>query len=643
MKECMLRGINMSSEDAPQSIDAALSSFFSIREGKISYLDTQTRNKMSQSIILAATGAKTKPNIVLVDEGEGQTPISMPDTILSISKNNKLSVPFVQGKFNMGGTGALPFCGKHKLQLVISKRYQNFPNNNDSLFFKWSFTVVRRENPREGRKSSMFTYLTDVNGNMLSFEADSLPIIPMTNGQEYQKMHYGTFIKLFNYSLPGGLKSNILFDLTYRLSMLIPELAHPIRIRECRNYKGHTLETTLSGLVTRLIDDRANNLEDGFPSSETFHIDGQPFKCAIYVFKSGKSANYREKEGILYVVNGQTHATVGESFFNRVNLSYLADSILVLVDCSLVDVQYREDMFMNSRDRLRRGDFVKKIEDQIEEMLKNHQGLKELNHERREAKVKARLEDDKPLKDVLQEIINKSPVLSQLLIRGNKISNPFNLNKKSGRGDEFKGKKHPTYFNSVGKIHDGCLCRSVPINHDFQIKFETDVVNDYFSRPDEQGEFFLELNGQMKPELIKHLGLFNGIATLTAKLPEEVQVNQELIFETSLSDEYIPSKFKNEIRVVTEAPQDKSSGKSGSRIQPPGKTRSKDRETPSSVGIPTIIEIYKNGWESVGMNEESGLNLMKVDESSDYFVNMDNKYLLTELKNIKDESQIKLT
>lgn len=643
MKECMLRGINMSSVDAPQSIDAALSSFFSIREGKISYLDASTRNKMSQSIILAATGTKAKPNIVLVDEGEGQTPISMPDTILSISKNNKLSVPFVQGKFNMGGTGALPFCGKYKLQLVISKRCPDFPNNNDSSSFKWSFTVVRREEPREGRKSSMFTYLTDANGDMLSFEADSIPIIPMTKGQGYQKMYYGTFIKLFNYSLPGGLKSNIQFDLTYRLSMLIPELAHPIRIRECRDYKGHTLETTLSGLVTRLIDDRANNLEDGFPSSETFHIDGQPFKCAIYVFKSGKSANYREKEGILYVVNGQTHATAGERFFNSVNLSYLADSILVLVDCSLVNIQNREDMFMNSRDRLRRGDFVKKIEDQIKEMLKNHQGLKELNHERREAKVRARLEDDKPLQDVLQVIINKSPVLSQLLVRGNRISNPFNLSKKSGRGDEFKGKKHPTYFNSVGKTHDGCLRRSVPINHDFQIKFETDVVNDYFSRPDEQGEFFLELNGQMKPELIKHLGLFNGIATLTARLPEGVQENQELVFETSLSDEYLPSRFRNEIRVVTEAPQDKSSGKPGSRIQPPGKVRSKNRETPSSVGIPTIIETYKHEWDSVGMNEESGLKLMKVDESSDYFVNMDNKYLLTELKNIKDESQIKLT
>lgn len=643
MKECMLRRIDMSSKDAPQSISSALNSFFNIREGKISYLDTKTRNRMSESIILAATGAKSKPNIVLVDKGEGQTPNSMPHTILSISKNNKLSVPFVQGKYNMGGTGALPFCGDKKLQLVISKRCLDLPNNNDSSFSKWSFTIVRREDPREGRKSSMYTYLTDDTGNMLSFDADSLPIIPMTTWQGYQNMYYGTYIKLFAYSLPGGLKSNIILDLNYRLSMLIPELAHPVRMKECRDYRSHTPETTLSGLLTRLTDDRANNLEEGFPSSETFHIDGQQFKCAIYVFKSEKSKNYREKEGILYVVNGQTHATARESFFNKVNLSYLADSILILVDCSLVEVQYREDMFMNSRDRLRRGDFVRKIEGQIEEILRNHQGLKELNHERREGLVKARLEDDKPLQDVLQKIINRSPVLSQLLIRGNRISNPFNLNKTKGRSEEFEGKKHPTYFNPVGKLYDGRLRRSVPINHDFQLQFETDVVNDYFSRPDEQGVLFLKLNGKLHPELMKHLGLFNGIATLTVTLPQGVDINQEFIFETALSDEYIPNNFKSEIRVMTEPPQDTSSGKSGPRIQPPGKAGDKNRETPSSVGMPTIFETYKKDWDSIGMNEESGLILKKLDDGSDYYVNMDNKYLLTELKNIKDEPRIKLT
>ena len=55
-------------------------------------------------------GEKPDPNIGIVDRGEGQSPRRMPNTILSINKTNKLKVPFVQGKFNMGGTGALSKC-----------------------------------------------------------------------------------------------------------------------------------------------------------------------------------------------------------------------------------------------------------------------------------------------------------------------------------------------------------------------------------------------------------------------------------------------------------------------------------------------------------------------------------------------------
>jgi|SRR6516164_1026093 hypothetical protein len=36
------------------------------------------------------------------DNGEGQTPDKMPYTLLSLDRSNKLRVPFVQGKFNMG-------------------------------------------------------------------------------------------------------------------------------------------------------------------------------------------------------------------------------------------------------------------------------------------------------------------------------------------------------------------------------------------------------------------------------------------------------------------------------------------------------------------------------------------------------------
>ena len=163
-------------------------------------MDSKTRNTMSNSIILAATGKRRgEENIIIVDRGEGQSPKSMPETILSISRSNKLKVPFVQGKFNMGGTGALPFCGKNHLQLVISKRCPDITDgSDDDTTGEWSVTLVRKEDAREGRKSSMYTYLTGENKEILSFTAKSFPIIPEHEGKKYQDMEYGTYIKLFN-------------------------------------------------------------------------------------------------------------------------------------------------------------------------------------------------------------------------------------------------------------------------------------------------------------------------------------------------------------------------------------------------------------------------------------------------------------
>ena len=288
MKRCQEEGIDPQSEQAPKSITEALEQFYNIKDGLIQNLNTSERNEISQNIILAATGQKQRMNIVIADKGEGQTPNMMPETILSINKSNKLKVAFVQGKFNMGGTGVLPNCGDHGLELIISKRCPKIIDNSDISSKNWSFTIVRREAPRELRKSSMYTYLTKKDGDLFSFDAESINIIPLpksrNNYSVYQDMKYGTYLKLYNYNIQG-YKSNILFDFNYRLSMLMPDLAHPIRLRECRDYSGHTLETTLSGLITRLNDDRQNNIEQGFPDSNSFYINNQKFGCQIYVFK----------------------------------------------------------------------------------------------------------------------------------------------------------------------------------------------------------------------------------------------------------------------------------------------------------------------------------------------------------------------
>ena len=71
---------------------------------------------------MVATGKKTKQRYSIIDKGEGQNPSRMADTFLSLNDSNKLRIPFVQGKFNMGSTGALQFCGENNIQLLISKR-----------------------------------------------------------------------------------------------------------------------------------------------------------------------------------------------------------------------------------------------------------------------------------------------------------------------------------------------------------------------------------------------------------------------------------------------------------------------------------------------------------------------------------------
>ncbi|WP_456324747.1 hypothetical protein [Desulfonauticus submarinus] len=216
MRECLRRGINPESSDAPCSVEDALEEFFGIKHGILTNLLPKERGKLAENIFLVVTGKKSNPNYLIIDKGEGQTPKKMPKTFLSLTKSNKLRIPFVQGKFNMGATGALQFCGKHNMQLIISKRNPQIVEieGNDGTSEYWGFTIIRRVAPEKGMKSSAFKYLAP-NGNVLMFKAKSLPLLPGDYPIPYEKpLKWGTFIKLYEYQL-GRLKTLATFDLYY--------------------------------------------------------------------------------------------------------------------------------------------------------------------------------------------------------------------------------------------------------------------------------------------------------------------------------------------------------------------------------------------------------------------------------------------
>ena len=56
-----------------------------------------------------------------------------------------------------------------------------------------------------------------------------------------------------------------------------------------------------------------------------------------------------------------------------------------------------------------------------------------------------------------------------------------------------------------------------------------------------------------------------------------------------------------------------------------------------------IEEKYRADWEQFSMDKNSALVVYSTDEGSDYYLNMDNQYLLTELKGVRDNNKILLT
>ena len=348
-------------------------------------------------------------------------------------------------------------------------------------------------------------------------------------------------------------------------------------------------------------------------------------------------------------------------FFNRKDagrLNYIADSILVTVDCSNISGRAREDLFMNSRDRLSHGELRASLAEQLEEMLKNHQGLRALKEKRRNEEVQAKLEDEKPLEEILRSLLEHSPTLSRLFLQGLRASNPFKTIKVKQEEKEFQGKPHPTYFKFKDKEYGTELHRDCHINQRARITFETDAVNDYFSRLAAKGQFTLEQlfeHGATPAMDFVGPNLQNGIATLTLSLPANCGVGDRLRFKATVTDATLVSPFVNPFTVEVN-PEAESTGGERTRRKPPSGEKGDSREAPTGISLPNVILVTESEWEKqsppfdrytalrigisdVGESDGASQNGDRHD-IYDFKINMDNLFFKSELKTGSEDIEV---
>lgn len=668
---CRLAHIDPESVAAPQSMRGAVAQFFEGKQqpkesdGRIADWPDSKSTEEGRRLTVAATGnmpTKGQPSLTVADQGEGQTPDDFPNTFMSLNRSNKLRIPFVQGKFNMGGTGALRFSD---LQLVISRRNPAFlASEHSTRDEEWGFTIVRRTPPSHGAKSSVYKYLAPITidgeglRGVMSFPSDSLAIFPEVTKDvrdAYRRTSpYGSVVKLYEYRWQGT-KSNIVFSddgLLRRIDVGLPELALPIRVFECRpGYKGHTgsFDTNALGLVARLDRDKADKLETDEPIGGVLALeDGTQIKLRVYVFRNKKTAKqYRNHaSGVVFGVNGQMHGTYSTDFFTRgkVNLSYLADSMLVYADCSQIDGQTREDLFMNSRDRLSVNALSRQLESQLENFLKNEPTLKELQLQRRQQAIQEKLADDKPLNDVLQNLMKNNPVLSKLFLLGQNLSTPFPPGNSgqggsgSGNANNFVGKRYPEYFRFRDRKDGENLRRTAQLGVRTRVTFETDAEDAYFLRDHEPGAWNVrrKIDGQWADAGgWNTTGPKSGIAHLTFDvLPADAAVGDTVEFLIEVTDPVRFDAFSMELQLDVVPTGGGSGGGSGKVVNKnAGKGAGGGSET--ALSLPNISTVEQAEWETHDFDEFSVLKVVHVGLPTDpqapvydFFVNVHNKFLL---------------
>jgi hypothetical protein len=663
IKECKLKGIDPKSTEAPKSMSKAVEMFYNVKDGEIGELTANQRRDLAENIQVIAIGEKSQPSIIIYDNGEGQTPENFENSFLSLHRNNKTNIHFVQGKYNMGSTGAVVFCGDNKYQLVGSKRCQELEN----ISSKFGFTLVRRhplskDEEFEFGKATWYEYFCPDN-KIPSFHIDELDL-----GLYNRMFTYGSIVKLYSYQLPRGSRSDVTLDLWRDLNQYMYHLPLPISVYEKRDYAGKTPNKPVLGNRTRITIDSRDKIENTISFNIPKEAGLGEIPIEVIIFKVDVDhGEFIKNKSIIFTQNGQVHGFEGQSFISQdLSFSLLKKHLLIHVDCTEIPTSIRQDLFMSNRTHLKQGPKTEKLRDTIIEVLKKSSELKRLNNERKNSL----LHDTESDKGLIENILSKLPVDKDVL---NLLRKDGNLNFLKKQGEKVKSEvdknhkqKKLNRFPSVFKINlkennEGKIYKTIPINQQGKLEIETDVENDYLFRPTEKGKFQLEIlqkrnlsdkpispDPNLNPNettdilTINREGPNDGTIKLLIKPNEKAKVGDEVEIRAVLS---APGQ---DFQCVFQVKVDKE-------ISEPNQTESKLIETFPNLPSPQkAYETPKNekgiAWSDPNLNWNAN-DIVKVITSSEdnefmvegIIVNMDSHALMSFLsKNrIISESEIK--
>lgn len=563
LRKCKARGIDPRGPQAPKTMVDALDLFFGDLENKS---PEQIRELADECLVLYASGGKARPSLSLYDAGEGQLPADFPSTFCSLisagqSGAYKGNVPFVQGRFNMGGTGVLQFCGGRKLQLIVTRVPDEIAKGKDH---EWGFTIMCYF-PGENGENPAWRYLVDEGGKEV-YTAGSAPLalVPRAGAPKSvpsareRKVSSGTLIKVYDYEAP---RSNVCGELFKKVEEYLLRPCLPVRIVECRKeYTANVMAVTVWDCMARWA--KSKKIEPDFEDGASFEVtlaDGETVPGEIRVFKALKPNDDQDAPhtGLRCLINGQSHGKRDARFFRTraVDKEHIAGSLLVTVFCERLSQATKNHLFLSNRETLREGSVLDDLLGKLQTELHDHEALTALNQRRYAEKVKDAVKDEDGIK-ALEELLSTDPQLANLfgtLIQG-RVAAPTSTNGTGttmpGDPVPYKGVDFPTFFHR-GKDKSTNAEMVLPQGDVVRVAFLTDVRNNYFTRRrPPRGSVTFE--GSLPDPSYR---LFNGHLTFTCRADKNTPEGTILTTKITIADKHGSGPFVLGLKMTVGAPR----------------------------------------------------------------------------------------
>lgn len=660
MKHCYVKGLDPKSKTdsrVPQDMYEAIELFYGVKNGKWENVIDKDRNAVAQNIQIILTGDRKTPNVAIFDNGEGQNPDNFPSTFLSIAHGNKNDVPFVQGKYNFGATGAVVFCGdEQRYQMIISRRNSELTDGDGNI----GYTLVRRHvlSPEEEKavKLTWYEYL------IIDNEIPRVPAEPLNLGlNRNEPFESGTIVKMYSYQL--SKPSDATLDLWRELNPLLYAPALPILIYENRGFGGHSSTKLMLGNRTRLaLDDK---------DKVVFHKDLQTtlfnsnIPISVYIFsRETENSEFIRKKSVIYLLNGQTQGSEKWSFISDLGFRNLKKHMLICIDCSQVGTTARQELFMASRDRLKQGRYYNELRSDIISLLKSDSDISQMNQEYKGRIIRETGEDRDLVESIFSRLKNNKDIRGMFTdskgafsFFNKKTTKPVEQPKEKKKGkDKTKKenlKRYPSVFKVKGFDKDNeNYIKVIKKGRKGRLTLETDVENEFLSRSEDNGSIEITTldygnhggtgGGKHLPSedhrklKVQTAGPFNGEIQLVIEPQEDAEIGESI----PLSIKMISSAGEMEVIVFVKIDKEAEESK---------KPKKKTKEEPE-MSLPKLIRVVEKDstgeeltWAECGMTAGSivKLNIGSSGAVEEILINMNSNLVKKMINTRKDIEHVR--